>query len=74
MVLDKLHGRHIPNRAVCPFLIVLSPPGLTHNLRFLSREKPVLVQALIPNLAVETFDKCILDRLFRLDDVRLTLC
>jgi hypothetical protein len=35
MVLDELHRCHIPDRAVRPFLIIFSPPGLNHDLRFL---------------------------------------
>ena len=35
MVLDELHRGHIPNRAVRPFLILLSPPGCNHDLRVL---------------------------------------
>ena len=63
MVVNKLNGRHISNGDVRPLPIVLSPPGLNHDLRFLLREKPVHVQTLIPKLAVESLDKCILDRL-----------
>ena len=57
MVLDEFPRPHIPNRAVCPLLIVHSPPGLNHAWpRFLQREKPVLVQTFISKLAVDAFN------------------
>ena len=43
MVVNELHGRHIPNAAVRPFLIVFPAPGFNHELRFLQREKPMFV-------------------------------
>ena len=50
MVVNELHGRHIPNGTVRPLLIIFSAPGLNHHLGLLYGQKPVLVQALIPNL------------------------
>ena len=67
MVCDELHGRHIPNGAVRPLLIICSTPGFNHYLGLLQGQKPVLVQALIPKLAVEAINTCILDRLSRWD-------
>ena len=71
MGLDELHRGHIPNRAVRPLLILLSPPGRNHDLCFLLREKPVLVHALIQNApfkhSINT--KHVLDRLPWLDEV-----
>ena len=66
---DELHRCHIPNGAVRPFLIVLSPPGFNHDLGLLQREKPVLVQTLIPKLAIEALNKRVLDWFPRLDRV-----
>jgi hypothetical protein len=66
MVVNELHGHHIPNGAVRPLLIILSPPSFNHGLSFLQGHKLVLVQALISELAVETLDKRILNRLPRL--------
>ncbi len=40
IVVDEFHRGHIPDRAVRPFFIVLSPPGLNHDLRLLEGEKP----------------------------------
>lgn len=70
MVVNELHGLHIPNGAVRPLLIVFPSPGFNHELRFLLREKPVLVQTLIPKFAVEAFDKRILNRLPQLNEVQ----
>src|SRR5437667_12182321 len=70
MVFDELHGRHIPNGAVCPLLIIFSAPGVNHDRGLLHCQKPVLVHALIPKLAVATLNKCIWDRLPRLDEMQ----
>lgn len=70
MVMNELHGRHISNGTVRPLFIIFSAPGLNHDLRLLYGQKPVLVQALISKLAVEAFNKCVLDRLPRLDEVQ----
>jgi len=51
-----------PYHAVRPLLIVFPPPGFNLALRFLQRQQPVLVEALIPKLAIEAFDQGILDR------------
>ena len=50
--------------------LIFSAPGFNHNLGFLQGQKPVLGQALTPKLAVETLNKCILDRLPRLDEMQ----
>ncbi len=57
---DELLGCHIPNGAVRPLLIVFLPPRFDHELRFLERHKPVLIEAFIAKLAVETLDKRVL--------------
>jgi hypothetical protein len=46
MVLEELHGRHIPNEAVRPLLIIFSAPGFNHDQGFLQGQKPVISQAL----------------------------
>jgi hypothetical protein len=35
MVFEEVHGRHIPNEAVRPLLIIFSAPGFNHDLDFL---------------------------------------
>lgn len=50
--------------------LIFSAPGFNHDLGFLQGQKPVLSQALTPKLAVETLNKCILDRLPRLDEMQ----
>ncbi len=68
---DELHGCQIPNGTVRPLFIVLSSPGLNHKLRFLQRQKPVLVQTFIPKLAVEALNKRVLHRLPWLNEVQM---
>lgn len=51
--------------------VVRSPPPLDVNPRVLEREEVVLVQALIPEPAVEAFDVGVLDRFPWLDEVQL---
>jgi hypothetical protein len=64
-------GCQIPDATVRPLFIVLSSPGFNHELRFLQRQKPVLVETFIPKLAVEALDKRILHRLPRLNEVQV---
>ena len=71
MVGDKLHGCHIPNGAVRPLLIVFPMPGFNDELGFLQREKPMLIQTLVPELPIKTFDKRFLHPLPRLNEVDL---
>lgn len=71
MVVDELHGCQIPDGTVRPLLIVLSSPGFNHELRFLHRQKPVLVQAFIPKLTVEALNKRVLHRFPRLNEVQM---
>lgn len=71
IIVNQLQGCHIPNRAVRPLFVVFPPLRFNHELRFLQREKPVLVQALVPELAVEAFDNRILDRFARLNKVQV---
>lgn len=66
MVANELLGCQIPNRTVRPLLIVFPPPRFNHELCFRQAQKPALVETFIPKLVVETFDKCVLDRLARL--------
>ncbi len=68
---NELLGCHIPNRAVRPLLVVFPPPRFDHELRFLQGQKPVLVEAFIPKLAVEALDKGILHGLSRLNEVEM---
>lgn len=62
MIVNEIHGRHIPNGAVRPRLIVFPSPHFNHKLRLLPGQKPVLVEVLIQKLAVEALEKCILHR------------
>jgi len=71
MVVDELQGCHIPYGAVRPLFIVFPPPGFNHELRFRQRQKPVLAETLIPKFAVEAFEKRILDRFARLNEVEM---
>ena len=71
MVVDELHGCQIPDGTVRPLFIVLSSPGFNHELRFLQRQKPVLVQTFIPKLAVEALDKRVPHRFSRLNKVQM---
>jgi len=70
MVVDELHRHHIRDRAGRSLFIVLSPPGLNHGLCFPDREKLVLVQTLLTKLPVDAFNKRVLVRPPRLDEVR----
>ncbi len=70
MVVNELHGRHIPKwyGASAPHYILRA--RLNHHLGFLYGQKPVLVQAFIAKLAVEAFNTRVLDRLSLLDEVQ----
>jgi hypothetical protein len=54
---NEFLGCHIPDRPVCPLLVVFPSPRLNHQLRFPQGQKPVFVETLIPKLAVEALDK-----------------
>ena len=69
MVVDELHGCQIPDDTVRPLFTVLSAPGFNHELCFLQRQKPLLVETLISKFAVEAFDKRILSRFSWLSNV-----
>lgn len=56
---------------LCVRFSAFLPPGFNHDLGFLQRQKPVLVQTLLPKLAVEALDKGILDWFLRLNKVAL---
>src|SRR5712692_3460474 len=51
-------------------LVVIPPPGFDGLACFPQGSEPVLVQALIPPLAVEALDESILHRLPRLDEMQ----
>jgi|GEM_PF-2271867 len=53
-----------------PDLVVIPPPGPDRLPCSRQGSEPVLVQALIPHLAVEALDEGILDRLPRLDEMQ----
>src|ERR1700676_2986110 len=66
----KFFGRPVPQRAVRAHRVVVHPPGLDHLACVSEIHEPVLVQAFIPELAVEAFDECILCGLATLDEVQ----
>lgn len=53
------------------FLVVVLSPGVNDSSHIGEIPEPVLIQAAVPERAVETFDKCILSRLPRLNEVQL---
>ena len=57
IIVNKLLGCQIPNSTVRPLLVVFPAPRFNDQLRFLQRQKPVLVETFIPKLAVEALDK-----------------
>ncbi len=75
MFFDKFIRRFIFQRAVRPNFIVFYPPVLDNLLGVFEVQKPMLVEAFIPKLAVETFDKCIIHRFsgFNVIDMNPTL-
>src|SRR5262249_56004223 len=52
-------------------LVVIDPPRLDPRARIVAVEKPVLVEALVTELAVERFDEGIVDRFTGSDEMQL---
>src|SRR5215468_206446 len=52
-------------------LVVIDPPRLDPRARIVEVEKPVLVEALVTELAVERFDEGIVDRFTGSDEMQL---
>ena len=50
-----------------PTLVIVLSPLVDDNPGMVKGVEPVLIQALIPELAIEAFDECILCRLARLN-------
>lgn len=48
--------------------VVAPAPALDEELRVAEREKPMLIQALVPQPAVEAFDVTVLNRFSRLNE------
>ena len=63
----ELGGRHSAATAVRPDLVVVLPPGSDGGPCLRQRLEPMLVQAFVPELAVEALDVAILHRPARLD-------
>lgn len=61
---------HISDRAGCALLVVFSALRVTHQLRFLQGQTPVLVQTLVTQRAVEALDQRVLHRLSRMHKVQ----
>ncbi len=59
----EFFGGVVTERAVRAGAIVVNPPGFDDPPGVGQAEEPVLVQALVPEAAVETLDPGILDRL-----------
>ena len=56
MLRRELRWRHPSAAAVRPYLVVVDPPARNLNTRLLQALEPVLVQALVAELAVEALD------------------
>lgn len=56
MLRRELRWRHPPAAAVRPNLVVVDPPARALDARLLQALKPMLVQALVAELAVEALD------------------
>src|ERR1035437_6656758 len=67
----KLHRRQVTQRRMRPDMIVVPLPVADLAPRVSQIQEPVLVQTLIPELAVEAFDVAILHRPARRDEVQL---
>src|SRR5260370_28211450 len=63
-----LRGGHVAEGTVGPDGIIVHAPGLDDLARVSQAEKPVLVQALVAEPAIETLDVGILIRLARVDE------
>ena len=68
---DKRFWAEITERAVWSNSVVVLPPGLDSLSGFVQAAKPVLIQAFVPQPAIEALDVRVLDRLARLDEVQL---
>jgi len=67
---DRVFGRGaLAEAAVRPFGVVLLPPGFDALLRLGDRSEMMLVQALVPQLAIETLDEAVLDGMPRPEEV-----
>ena len=53
-----------------PAGVVIDPPGFDGFPGILQVQEPVLVEAFVSKLAVEGFDKCVLNRLAGVDEVQ----
>jgi len=67
MLLGEPGRRYAPDAAVRPDLVVIGAPGANRWTCLLQRLEPVIVQALVPELAVEALDVAVLHRPPRLD-------
>ena len=60
MQLGESRGRDAPHATVWPDFVVVLPPDPDGRARLLQRLKPLLVQALVPELSIEALDVAIL--------------
>src|SRR5690606_10797597 len=67
MVGGELGGRDAATAAVRPDLVVVPSPLADHFASLRQRGEPVLVEALVAELAVEALDVAVLHRAARLD-------
>jgi hypothetical protein len=67
----ELRRRPIPQRAVRPALIEVLTPRRDDGARFVQRAEPMLIQALVAELAVAAFHICVLRRLAGLAQAQL---
>ena len=68
---DELFRAEITQGTVRPDGIVVQPPGFDQLFGFFQIAEPVLVQAFVPQPAVEALDVRVLDRLAGLNEVQL---
>jgi hypothetical protein len=67
----ELRRGKVPERAVRPHLVVVLPPGFDDLAGLIQTDKPMLVQTLVAELAVEALHVGVLHRLARPDEVQL---
>src|SRR5262249_10696497 len=70
-LLRKLAGRPSAKRTVFPSFVVLLFPRGHDPSRLFEVEEPVLIEALVPEPAIEAFYKAVLHRFSRLNELEL---
>src|SRR5690554_2136226 len=65
--LSVFNGRHVVQRAVRADMVVLSPPQVDFDPRFVHGPKPLAVKTFVTELAIQTLHKRVLSRFAGLD-------